>query len=87
MFGGPWLFSFLLSCILVLLALLLSSLRIKLVGSGCFCRSLNSIEQRSHHHLPHLLSLSEVVICWHVTVQHILSISITRKESEYNFQN
>lgn len=60
MFGGPWLFSLLLSCILVLLALLLSSLRIKLVGSDCICHSLNSIEQRSHHHLPHLLSLSEV---------------------------
>lgn len=59
-FGGPWPFSLLLSCILVLLAILLSTLRIKLVGSGCSYHSTNSIETQSHNHFPYLLSLSEV---------------------------
>ncbi|XP_050220604.1 uncharacterized protein LOC126670974 isoform X3 [Mercurialis annua] len=58
-FGGPWPFSLLLSCLLVLLAVLLSTLRIKLVGSSSACLA-NSIEHQSHHHFPHLLSLSEV---------------------------
>ncbi|CAN4127760.1 unnamed protein product [Withania somnifera] len=59
-FGGPWTFSLLWSCIVVLLALLLSTLRIKLVGSGSSYNSSNSMDHHSHHHLPHLLSLSEV---------------------------
>ncbi|KAK9266889.1 hypothetical protein L1049_027148 [Liquidambar formosana] len=58
-FGGPWPFSLLLSCMLVLLALLLSMLRIKLVGSGSY-HSANSIEHNTHNHFPYLLSLSEV---------------------------
>lgn len=58
-FGGPWPFVLLLSCILVLLALLLSALRIKLVGSSPAYRE-HSIEHHSHHHFPYLLSLSEV---------------------------
>ncbi|KAG8634220.1 uncharacterized protein LOC110604465 isoform X1 [Manihot esculenta] len=58
-FGGPWPFSLFLSCLLVLLALLLSTLRIKLVGSGS-SYGAHSIEHQSHHHFPHLLSLSEV---------------------------
>ncbi|KAJ4846828.1 hypothetical protein Tsubulata_004625 [Turnera subulata] len=57
-FGGPWPFALLLSFLLVLLALLLSSLRVKLVGSGSYCAS--SIEHQHHHRFPHLLSLSEV---------------------------
>ncbi|XP_075101419.1 uncharacterized protein LOC107787423 [Nicotiana tabacum] len=59
-FGGPWPFSLLLSCIVVLLALLLSTLRIKLVGSGSSYNTSNSMDHHSHHHFPHLLSLSEV---------------------------
>ncbi|KAH9776795.1 Ephrin rec like domain-containing protein [Citrus sinensis] len=58
-FGGPWPFVLLLSCILVLLALLLSTLRIKLVGSSPSYRE-HSIERHSRHHFPYLLSLSEV---------------------------
>ncbi|XP_037491225.1 uncharacterized protein LOC105636485 isoform X1 [Jatropha curcas] len=57
-FGGPWPFALILSGFLVLLALLLSTLRIKLVGSGSY--GAHSIEHQSHHHFPHLLSLSEV---------------------------
>lgn len=58
MFGGPWPFSLLLSCTLMLLALLLSTLSVKLLGSGSY--GANSIEHQNHRHLPHLLSLSEV---------------------------
>ncbi|KAE9613113.1 hypothetical protein Lal_00027691 [Lupinus albus] len=58
-FWGPWPFSVMLSFILLLLALLLSTLRIKLIGSGSYHRS-NSIEHHNHHHFPYLLSLSEV---------------------------
>ncbi|WCJ20729.1 hypothetical protein M5689_002944 [Euphorbia peplus] len=58
-FGGPWPFALILSCFLVVLALILSTLRTKLVGSGSSYGE-NSIEHQSHHHLPHLLSLSEV---------------------------
>lgn len=59
-FGGPWPFSFLSLGILGLLALLLNTLRIKLVGSRSPNHSTNSMERQSHHHFPHLLSLSEV---------------------------
>ncbi|KAI8534522.1 hypothetical protein RHMOL_Rhmol10G0096600 [Rhododendron molle] len=59
-FGGPWPFALSLSCILVLLALLLSTLRIKYVGSDSSYLTANSIDRQSHHHLPSLLSLSEV---------------------------
>ncbi|KAF7810029.1 uncharacterized protein G2W53_036772 [Senna tora] len=58
-FGGPWPFAVMLSFILLLLALLLSTLRVKLVGSGIY-HSASSIEHHSHRHFPHLLSLSEV---------------------------
>ncbi|KAL5551245.1 hypothetical protein UlMin_001421 [Ulmus minor] len=58
-FGGPWPFAIVLSCVLVLLALLLNTLRIKCVGSGSY-NSEASIEHHSHHHFPYLLSLSEV---------------------------
>ncbi|KAI4315173.1 hypothetical protein L6164_028014 [Bauhinia variegata] len=58
-FGGPWPFSVMLSVILVLLALLLSTLRVKLVGSGSYS-SASTIEHHNRHHFPYLLSLSEV---------------------------
>ncbi|KAI5594481.1 hypothetical protein BDE02_03G076100 [Populus trichocarpa] len=58
-FGGPWPFALILSFLLVLLALLLSTVRVKLVGSGS-CYGASSVEHQSHHHFPHLLSLSEV---------------------------
>lgn len=59
-FGGPWPFSVMLSFILLLLALLLSTLRIKLIGSGSY-HSSSSIEHHNHHRFPYLLSLSEVL--------------------------
>ncbi|XP_031253485.1 uncharacterized protein LOC116111450 [Pistacia vera] len=58
-FGGPWPFALLLSFILVLLALLLSTLRIKLVGSSS-SYGTNTTEHHSHDHFPYLLSLSQV---------------------------
>ncbi|KAL1354456.1 uncharacterized protein [Arachis hypogaea] len=57
-FGGPWPFSVMLSLVLLLLALLLSTLRIKLIGSGSYPSS-SSIDH-NHHRFPYLLSLSEV---------------------------
>ncbi|XP_028079386.1 uncharacterized protein LOC114281136 isoform X3 [Camellia sinensis] len=59
-FGGPWPFALLLSCVLVVLALLLSTVRVKFVGSGSSYHTANSIERQNHHHFPYLLSLSEV---------------------------
>ncbi|XAR70587.1 hypothetical protein NMG60_11027490 [Bertholletia excelsa] len=59
-FGGPWPFALMLSCVVVLLAVLLSTLRIRFLASGSSCHSSNSIERQSHHHFPHLLSLSEL---------------------------
>lgn len=59
-FGGPWPFSVISSCFLVLLAILLSTLRVKFVGYGSY-RDADSIESHSHRHFPHLLSLSEVL--------------------------
>ncbi|WOG85697.1 hypothetical protein DCAR_0104888 [Daucus carota subsp. sativus] len=53
-FGGPWTFAFLMSSVVVLLALLFSSWSIKLVRPGC-SDSKASLAER-----PHLLSLSEV---------------------------
>ncbi|XP_010518683.1 PREDICTED: uncharacterized protein LOC104798344 isoform X2 [Tarenaya hassleriana] len=57
-FGGPWPFTLLLSCVVVILGLLLSVLSIKLLRLSFY--GVNSIEHRSSHCLPHLLSLSEV---------------------------
>ncbi|XP_058085558.1 uncharacterized protein LOC131233017 isoform X2 [Magnolia sinica] len=60
-FGGPWSFALLLSFTLVLLAVLLSALRIKLVGSDyAYQASKKSIERHGPHPFPHLLSLAEV---------------------------
>uniref|UniRef100_A0A7N1A4F4 DUF8003 domain-containing protein n=1 Tax=Kalanchoe fedtschenkoi TaxID=63787 RepID=A0A7N1A4F4_KALFE len=58
-FGGPLPFAILLSVILVLLAFLLSTLRVKLLGSDS-CHGSGSVERSSHSHYPYLLSLSEV---------------------------
>lgn len=44
----------------MLLALLLSALRIKVVGLGSSCYKDNANEHPSRHHSPYLLSLSEV---------------------------
>ncbi|CAN1248608.1 hypothetical protein LINPERPRIM_LOCUS6806 [Linum perenne] len=57
-FGGPYLFIFLLSCLVVLVALFLNILRIRYIRSSSYVS--NSVGHQSHHHLPHLLSLSEV---------------------------
>ncbi|KAF9685483.1 hypothetical protein SADUNF_Sadunf03G0059200 [Salix dunnii] len=58
-FGGPWPFALILSILLVLLALLLSTVRVKLIGSGS-CYGASSVKHQSHHRFPYLLSLSEV---------------------------
>ncbi|XP_010445772.1 PREDICTED: uncharacterized protein LOC104728503 [Camelina sativa] len=57
-FGGPLPFALLLSCVVVVLGLLLSTLSIKLLRLSFY--GANSIEHQSAHCLPHLLSLSEV---------------------------
>ncbi|KAH6818003.1 MraZ [Perilla frutescens var. frutescens] len=59
-FGGPWPFTFLLFCVVMLLALALNSIRIKLVGSGCSYDGANSIVHHDDQRSPYLLSLSEV---------------------------
>ncbi|XP_075505715.1 uncharacterized protein LOC142542775 isoform X2 [Primulina tabacum] len=59
-FGGPWPLSLLMLCVVMLLALLLSTLRIKLLGSGNSYDNANSLEHHSDHRFPYLLSLSEV---------------------------
>ncbi|KAL5724090.1 hypothetical protein ACHQM5_007395 [Ranunculus cassubicifolius] len=59
-FGGPLPFAFILSFILVLLSLLLSTIRIKIIGSQCHYRPPLSLEHNSRHQSPHLLSLAEV---------------------------
>ncbi|PWA66981.1 hypothetical protein CTI12_AA322140 [Artemisia annua] len=59
-FGGPWPFALMLSCIVVLLGLLLSTLRVKLVGQAFSYEKVDSVEHSNHHHMPSLLSLSQV---------------------------
>ncbi|PKA56333.1 hypothetical protein AXF42_Ash014836 [Apostasia shenzhenica] len=59
-FGGPWPFAILLSSILVLLALLLSALRIKMVGSDFQYQTANPIRNDGSASFPYLLSLAEV---------------------------
>ncbi|XP_077235189.1 mraZ isoform X2 [Tasmannia lanceolata] len=59
-FGGPWPFAFVLSFTLVILAVLLTALRIKLVGSDYSYQASNTIESRGSHPFPYLLSLAEV---------------------------
>lgn len=58
-FGGPWPFAILLSIILVVLALLLSALRSKMLGTDYTYRSTSSIQHGSDS-FPYLLSLAEV---------------------------
>ncbi|CAA7026215.1 unnamed protein product [Microthlaspi erraticum] len=57
-FGGPLPFALLLSCAVVVLGLLLSTLSSRLLILSFY--GSNSIENQSSHCLPHLLSLSEV---------------------------
>lgn len=59
-FGGPWPFALVLSFIVILLGLLLSTLRVKLVGQACAYNKVDSLEHSNHHHFPSLLSLSQV---------------------------
>ncbi|KAL2472142.1 hypothetical protein Adt_40278 [Abeliophyllum distichum] len=59
-FGGPWFFAFLLLGVVVLLALVLNTLRIKLIGSGRSYHRENSVDHHDNHRFPSLLSLSEV---------------------------
>ncbi|KAK1324864.1 hypothetical protein QJS10_CPA01g02858 [Acorus calamus] len=59
-FGGPWPFALLLLITLVVLSLLLSALRIKLVESDLGYHAANPIGHPHHHSFPSLLSLAEV---------------------------
>ncbi|XP_072955442.1 uncharacterized protein [Typha angustifolia] len=59
-FGGPWPFAILLSLVLVLLALIISGLRIKMGGSDFSYRSASSIQNDGSDTFPYLLSLAEV---------------------------
>lgn len=59
-FGGPLPFTIILLSMLVLLSLLLSTIRIKLIGPERSYRTSNSIDHNSQHQSPHLLSLAEV---------------------------
>ncbi|CAA0825430.1 Unknown protein [Striga hermonthica] len=60
-FGGPWPFVFLLLCIDLILAVALSTVRIKIIGSGFSYNRADSIDHHnSDQRFPHLLSLSEV---------------------------
>ncbi|KAL4590948.1 hypothetical protein LXL04_003895 [Taraxacum kok-saghyz] len=52
-FGGAWPFALVLSCVVLLLGLLLSTLRVKLLGQA-------KVDAMQHHHFPSLLSLSQV---------------------------
>ncbi|KAD0215463.1 hypothetical protein E3N88_44626 [Mikania micrantha] len=56
-FGGPWPFALMLSCVVTLLGVLLSTLRVKLAGQAF---SYNKVDSAEHHHFPSLLSLSQV---------------------------
>ncbi|OAY65947.1 hypothetical protein ACMD2_10227 [Ananas comosus] len=59
-FGGPWPFAILLSFILILLALILSALRIKIGKNDYSYQSTNSIQHDGSDSFPYLLSLAEV---------------------------
>ncbi|KAI0500676.1 hypothetical protein KFK09_018892 [Dendrobium nobile] len=59
-FGGPWPFAIVLSFILILLALLLSALRIKMVGTDFRYQTSNPIQNDGSSSFPYLLSLAEV---------------------------
>ncbi|KAK1262274.1 hypothetical protein QJS04_geneDACA008723 [Acorus gramineus] len=59
-FGGPWPFALLLLLTSVVLSLILSALRIKLIESDFTSRAANSIGHHRHHSFPSLLSLAEV---------------------------
>ena len=56
-FGGPWPFALFLTCVVILLGLFLSTLRVKLVGQSYSYEKVDSVD---HHHFPSLLSLSQV---------------------------
>ncbi|XP_071706226.1 uncharacterized protein [Rutidosis leptorrhynchoides] len=59
-FGGPWPFALLLLCAVILLGVLLSTLRVKLVGQAFAYDKVDSVEHNNRHHFPSLLSLSQV---------------------------
>lgn len=68
-FGGPLPFALLLSCVVVVLGLLLSTLSSRLLILSFYGSS--SIENQSSHCLPHLLSLSEVWCCGNFLVPNL----------------
>ncbi|KAH7687489.1 Growth factor receptor cysteine-rich domain-containing protein [Dioscorea alata] len=59
-FGGPCPFALLVSFILVLLALLLSALRIKMLGNDLTYQASSPIQHDGSNSFPYLLSLAEV---------------------------
>uniref|UniRef100_A0A0E0P5I5 DUF8003 domain-containing protein n=1 Tax=Oryza rufipogon TaxID=4529 RepID=A0A0E0P5I5_ORYRU len=59
-FGGPWSFAIILSFTIILLALVLSALRVKIGESDITYRSTNAIHNDGCASFPFLLSLAEV---------------------------
>jgi hypothetical protein len=59
--GGPWLFTLLLSCIMVILALVLSVARVKLVGDDFTTPPPAPHGAHIDHSFPFLESLEEVI--------------------------
>ncbi|CAL5028567.1 unnamed protein product [Urochloa decumbens] len=59
-FGGPWSFAIILSFTIILLALILSALRIKIGESDITYRATNAIHNDGCSSFPFLLSLAEV---------------------------
>uniref|UniRef100_A0ACD5V1E2 Uncharacterized protein n=2 Tax=Avena sativa TaxID=4498 RepID=A0ACD5V1E2_AVESA len=59
-FGGPWSFAIFLFFTIILLALILSALRVKIAESDIMYRSTNAINNDAYASSPFLLSLAEV---------------------------
>lgn len=59
-FGGPWFFAIILSAAIIILALILSAIRVKIGEGGVTYRATNAIQNDTYSSFPHLLSLAEV---------------------------
>ena len=75
-FGGPWSFAIILSFTIILLALILSGLRIKIGESDITYRATNAINNDGCSSFPFLLSLAEVYFSFH-SIYFLLLQAIT----------
>jgi hypothetical protein len=64
-FGGPWSFAIFLFFTIILLAIILSALRVKICESDITYRSTNAIHNDAYASSPFLLSLAEVYSPFH----------------------